>query len=110
MSLINPVWLGSDKHTRALDVAGWYVECADEIDNQIISDCAERGVTIPTDGLTGFIDSAYLRTVAVNYAKYATLVGNRGINDSEKELYYQKSMDYWRQYDKAIKNLCPTLV
>jgi hypothetical protein len=110
MSLINPVWLDFDKHTKALNASGWYATCEDTIDNKIISDCIQRGITIPTDGVTGFIDSPFLRSVAVDYAVFMLLVGNWGVRSEDDQVYRDKAQYHWSQYDKAIKNLCPTLV
>ncbi len=109
MSLVNPEWIKYDKHTRALETSGWYEICEDQIDNQIKRDCIERGITIPTDA-SGFIESPVLRAVAEEYAMFCMLIGNWGMGDNDRELFREKAQYHWSQYDKSIKNLCPTLV
>ncbi len=105
MSLINPEWIQYDKHTKKLYSTNWYAICEDQIDNQLKSDCMERGVTITTDEVTGFITSPFLRSVAVDYAIFCMLVGNWGMNDSDVQLFRDKAQYHWSQYDKAKKNL-----
>jgi len=109
MSLINPIWLDVDKHTKALKASGWYDTVSDTIDNSIIAVCAQRGVTIPTD-VDGYIDSPFLRIIAVDFAIFSMLVGNWGVRDSDSQVYKEKASYHWGQYDKNVKMLCPSLV
>ena len=109
MSLLNPDWVNYDKHTRSLNISGWYTEASDTIDNEIVAICEERGVTIPTD-IDGYIDSAILRSIAVDYAIFTLLTGNWGISDNDSEIYRNKASYHWGQYDKKIKNLNSILV
>jgi len=109
MSLLNPDWVDYDKHTQALKLAGWYIEASDTIDNEIQAICDERGVTIPLD-ISGYIDSAILRSIAVDYAVFTLLTGNWGISDTGNDLYRAKASYHWGQYDKKVKNLNGILV
>ena len=109
MSLLNPEWVDFDKHTRKLNASGWYTEVSDTIDNEILSVCGQRGVTIPTD-ISGYIDSPFLRSLCVDYAVFTMLVGNWGVRDNDAQVYSDKANYHWGQYEKKLKNLNSILV
>ena len=109
MSLLNPEWVEFDKHTRALKSSGWYTEVSETIDNEILSACGQRGVTIPTD-IDGFIDSPFLRSLSVDYAVFTMLVGNWGVREGDAQVYSDKANYHWGQYEKKLKNLNSILV
>ena len=107
---INPLWLDFDKHTKALGLSGWYSDVSDTVDNHIDAICIERGISsIPVDQ-NGYIDSPFLRSIAVDYAVFTMLVGNWGVVDTDAGIYQDKAQYHWGQYDKNVKNLCPSLV
>ncbi len=109
MSLVNPEWLQYDTHARNLVAKGKFTRCENTIDNNIMAVCAERGVVIPLD-LQNHIDSPIIRSIAVDYAMYILFSGNWGARDTDNEVYQNKAQYHWSQYDRAVKNLCPTLV
>jgi hypothetical protein len=103
MGYINPTWLDTDKHGKAL--SSIYSEVEPIVDAEIYRACYDRGITIPVDG-TGYIDSQYLQTIAINLALWKLLGSASGIRDNDNDEYERKSLAYQQEYYNGLSNLC----
>jgi hypothetical protein len=113
MGYINPEWLNSDEHARALKAADKYDQYTDAVDRQIIIDCLDVGILqteIPVDILTGFTTSLHLRQLGVSYAMYALFSGHWGVRDTSSDIYRDKAERYYREYRDLRGRLTATKI